>query len=275
MISGATASMAVLYISLVRDHGIQYLFATTILTGVLQVVAGLFRLGVLMRFVSRSVMTGFVNALAILIFLAQIPELTGVGWLTYPMIAAGLAIIYLLPRVTTLVPSPLVTIVVLTTIAMTLHPSGLRIVGDMGELPSSLPSFLIPDVPFTLETVRIILPISLALMVVGLLESLMTASLIDEITDTGSNKYRESTGQGMANIVTGLLGGMGGCAMIGQSMINVRLSRAGAAVDVRGGRLPAHPGRRPGRSGWPDPDGGADRGHDHGLGQHLQLGLAP
>ena len=232
MISGATASMAVLYVSLVRDHGLQYLLATTILTGVLQVLAGLLRLGVLMRFVSRSVMTGFVNSLAILIFLAQVPELTGVGWLTYPMVVAGLAIIYLLPRLTTLVPSPLVTIVVLTAIAMLFHPSGLRTVGDMGELPSSLPSFLIPDVPFTFETLRIILPISLALMVIGLLESLMTASLIDEITDTGSNKYRESAGQGVANIVTGLLGGMGGCAMIGQSMINVRLSRARARLST-------------------------------------------
>ena len=226
MISAATAAMAVLFVDLVRDHGIEYLFATTILTGLLQILAGALRLGVLMRFVSRSVMTGFVNALAILILMAQFPELTGVGWLTYVMVAAGLAIIYLLPRFTTLIPSPLVSIVLLTVAALTLDLPGLRTVSDMGDLPSSLPAFLIPDVPFTVETLRIILPTALALTVVGLLESLMTATLIDDITDTGSDKNRESAGQGLANVATGFLGGMAGCAMIGQSMINVRASHA-------------------------------------------------
>ncbi len=226
MISAATAAMAVLFIDLVRDHGIQYLFAATILTGVLQLVAGYLRLGVLMRFVSRSVMTGFVNALAILILVAQFPELFGINNLTYLFVGLGLAIIYLVPRITTVVPSPLISIVILTIAAVTLDLSSLRTVSDMGELPSSFPAFLIPDVPFTWETLMIILPTALAGTVVGLLESLMTASLIDDITDTGSDKNREAKGQGAANVVTGFFGGMGGCAMIGQSMINVRISGA-------------------------------------------------
>ncbi len=226
MISAATAAMAVLFIDLVRDHGIQYLFATTILAGVFQVIAGALRLGILMRFVSRSVMTGFVNALALIILMAQFPQLTGVGWLTYAMVAIGLAIIYGMPRITTLVPSPLISIVLLTVAAVTFDLGSLRTVSDEGELPSSLPAFLIPDIPFDLETLRIIVPTALALMVVGLMESLMTATLIDDITDTGSDKNREAAGQGIANIVTGFFGGMAGCAMIGQSMINVRISGA-------------------------------------------------
>lgn len=226
MISAATAAMAVLFIDLVRDHGIQYLFATTILAGVFQVIAGALRLGVLMRFVSRSVMTGFVNALAILILMAQFPQLSGVGWLTWATVAVGLVIIYGLPRLTTFVPSPLISIVLLTIVAVTFDLGSLRTVSDEGDLPSSLPAFLIPDIPLDLETLRIIVPTALALMVVGLLESLMTASLIDDITDTDSDKNREAVGQGTANIVTGFLGGMAGCAMIGQSMINVRISGA-------------------------------------------------
>jgi len=221
MISAATAAMAVVLVSLVRDHGLEYLFAATILTGLIQVVVGLARVGVLMRFVSRSVITGFLNALAILIFMAQIPEMTGVPWLTYPIILGGLAIIYLLPRLTHAVPSPLVCIVALTAVSMAFGLD-VRTVGDMGELPSSLPVFLIPDVPFNLETLQIILPYSVTLAVVGLLESLMTASVIDDLTHTSSNKDRESVGQGVANTVTGFLGGMAGCAMIGQSIINVR-----------------------------------------------------
>ncbi|MGY3455139.1 SulP family sulfate permease [Bradyrhizobium sp. LM3.4] len=221
MISAATASTAVLMITLVRDHhGLQYLFAATVLMGLIQIAAGAARLGLLMKFVSRSVMTGFVNALAILIFLAQLPQLTHVRWETYAMVSAGLAIIYLFPYVTKRVPSALVSIIVLT--AFTLW-SGikLRTVGDMGELPSSLPFFAIPQVPFNLETLRIILPYSLAMAAVGLLESLLTASIVDDMTDTGSNKNRECVGQGVANFVTGFLGAMGGCAMIGQSVINV------------------------------------------------------
>ncbi|WP_428675254.1 SulP family inorganic anion transporter [Reyranella sp.] len=220
MISAATASTAVLMTTLVRDHGIQYLFAATVLMGVLQVAAGAARLGLLMRFVSRSVITGFVNALAILIFLAQVPQLTGVGWETYAMVAAGLAIIYLFPFVTKRVPSGLVSIVVLTGFAMF---SGLQVhtVGDMGELPSSLPMFALPNVPLNFETLRIIFPYSLTMAAVGLLESLLTAQIVDDMTDTGSNKNRECVGQGVANFVTGFLGAMGGCAMIGQSVINV------------------------------------------------------
>jgi SulP family sulfate permease len=221
MISAATGAMALVIASLVKEHGLQYLLAATVLTGVLQILAGWAKLGALMRFVSRSVVTGFVNALAILIFMAQLPELTNASWQVYAMTAAGLAIIYGLPHITKAVPSPLVAIVLLTGASIYL---GLNIhkVGDMGELPNSLPVFLMPDVPFNLETLRIILPYSLTLMVVGLLESLMTATIVDEMTDTKSNKNRECVGQGVANIATGFIGGMAGCAMIGQSVINVK-----------------------------------------------------
>ncbi len=221
MISAATAATAVLMVTLVKDHGLQYLLAATVLAGVLQVIAGILKLGFVMRFVSRSVMTGFVNALAILIFMAQLPELINVPPLTYVMIAAGLAIIYLLPRVTNAVPSPLVCIIVLTVITIVLGLD-LRTVGDMGELPDTLPVFLLPDIPLTLETLKIILPYSAGVAAVGLLESLMTASIVDELTDTRSDKNRECIGQGIANTVTGFMGGMAGCAMIGQSIINVK-----------------------------------------------------
>jgi len=221
MISAATAATAVLMVTLVKDHGLQYLLAATVLAGVLQVGAGALRLGYAMRFVSRSVMTGFVNALAILIFMAQLPELIHVPPLTYVMVAAGLGIIYIFPLLTKAVPSPLICIIVLTSITMWLHLD-LRTVGDMGELPSTLPVFLIPQIPFTFETLWIILPYSAAVAAVGLLESLMTASIVDEFTDTTSDKNRECVGQGIANFCTGFIGGMAGCAMIGQSMINVK-----------------------------------------------------
>jgi sulfate permease, SulP family len=220
MISAATASTAVLMITLVRDHGLQYLFAATVLMGIFQILAGALRLGLLMKFVSRSVMTGFVNALAILIFLAQLPQLMHVGWQTYAMVAVGLAIIYLFPLLTKRVPSALVSIIVLTGFTI-FSGIKLRTVGDMGELPSSLPFFAIPQVPFSLETLKIILPYSLTMAAVGLLESLLTATIVDDMTDTGSDKNRECIGQGVANFVTGFLGAMGGCAMIGQSVINV------------------------------------------------------
>jgi len=221
MISAATAAVAVLVAPLVREHGIGYLFAATVLMGVVQIAAGFLRLDLLMQYVSRSVVTGFVNALAILIFMAQLPQLTGVTWVAYAMIAVALAIIYLLPRVTTAVPSPLVAIIAMTAVSIY---GGLDVntVGDMGALPTALPSFMIPDVPFTLDTLRIILPYSVTMAAVGLLESMMTAQIVDDMTDTPSNKRRECKGQGIANIVTGFLGGMGGCAMIGQSVINVR-----------------------------------------------------
>lgn len=221
MISAATGAMALVMVTLVKEHGLQYLLAATLLTGCLQIVAGLIKVGSLMRFVSRSVMTGFVNALAILIFMAQLPEFKGAGPVVYLMVAAGLAIIYILPRFTKAVPSPLVAIIVLTIVAIVMKLD-VRRVGDLGELPSSLPAFFWPDVPLTLETLKIILPYSLALAVVGLLESLMTAQIVDDITDTPSQKNRESSGQGVANIVAGLFGGMAGCAMIGQSVINVK-----------------------------------------------------
>ena len=220
MISAATGAMALVMVTLVKEHGIQYLFAATILTGIFQIIAGVFKVGSLMRFVSRSVVTGFVNALAILIFLAQMPELIGMGTNVYVMTAAGLAIIYGLPYLTKAVPSPLVTILVMTGIAM-YFGLDMRRVGDMGALPTELPFFSFPQVPLTLETLKIILPYSLTLAMVGLLESLMTAAILDEMTDTDSDKNRECAGQGIANSVTGFFGGMAGCAMIGQSVINV------------------------------------------------------
>ncbi len=221
MISAATGAMALVMTTLVKEHGLEYLLAATILTGVFQILAGAFKLGSLMRFVSRSVVTGFVNALAILIFMAQLPEFKGAGVTMYAMVAFGLAIIYILPRFTRAVPSPLICILVLTAISMAVGMD-LRTVGDMGELPSTLPVFLLPDIPLNLETLMIILPYALTLTAVGLLESLMTATIVDDLTDTPSNKSRECAGQGVANIVSGFLGGMAGCAMIGQSVINIK-----------------------------------------------------
>lgn len=220
MVSAATASTAVLMTGLVRDHGVQYLFAATILMGVFQIGAGALKLGRLMRFVSQSVMTGFVNALAILIFLAQLPQLVHVPVATYGLIALGLAIIYLVPRVTKAVPSPLVAIAVLTGLSVALHLD-VRTVADLGELPSALPGFALPAVPWTLDTLRVIAPVALTLAAVGLLESLLTAQIVDDMTDTPSPKNRECVGQGLANMASAVFGGMGGCAMIGQSVINV------------------------------------------------------
>lgn len=224
MISAATGAMALLMVTLVREHGLEYLLAATLLTGVLQIVAGYLKLAELMRFVSRSVVTGFVNALAILIFMAQLPELTNVTYHVYVMTLAGLGIIYLFPYLPVIgksIPSPLVCIVVLTVVYI-VSGMDIRSVGDMGELPDTLPVFLWPDVPLDLETLWIILPYALMLTVVGLLESMMTATIVDDLTDTPSDKNRECKGQGIANIGSGLMGGMAGCAMIGQSVINIK-----------------------------------------------------
>ena len=234
MISAATGAMALLMVTLVKEHGLEYLFAATILTGILQIIAGWVRLGELMRFVSRSVVTGFVNALAILIFMAQLPELIDVPYAVYGMAAAGLGIIYGLPLITRAVPSPLVAIVLLTAVSI-YFGIDVRTVGDMGDLPSTLPVFLIPDIPLNLQTLEIIFPYAVTLMVVGLLESLMTATIVDDLTDTSSNKSRECVGQGMANIASGFLGGMAGCAMIGQSVINVKSGGRGRLSTLSAG----------------------------------------
>ncbi|MFG2784711.1 SulP family inorganic anion transporter [Streptomyces prunicolor] len=225
MISAATGAVALVIAPLNREHGFGYLVAAVILAGVFQIVLGALGVAKLMRFVPRSVMVGFVNSLAILIFVAQVPEMHDVPWAVYPLLAAGLALMVFFPKVTKVVPAPLVSIVVLTVITVA---AGIAVptVGDKGDLPSSLPVPGLPDVPFTPETLRIIAPYALAVALVGLMESLMTAKLVDDITDTHSNKTRESIGQGIANIVTGFFGGMGGCAMIGQTMINVRVSGA-------------------------------------------------
>lgn len=228
MISAATGAMALVLASLVKNHGVDYMLAATLLTGVIQIVAGWLKLGSLMRFISQAVMIGFINALAILIFLAQLPELNpnlaGVSWQTYALTALGLLVVYgfgYLPKIGKWIPSPLATVVLITLVAVGLG-FDVRTVGDMGQLPDSLPAFLLPDVPFNLETLWIILPYSLSLAAVGLLESLLTANLLDEMTESDSNKNQECQGQGIANIVSGLFGGMAGCAMIGQSVINIK-----------------------------------------------------
>ncbi|WP_372469978.1 SulP family inorganic anion transporter [Cellulosimicrobium marinum] len=231
MISAATGAVALVVAPVVREHGVEYLVATVILAGVIQVVLGLLGVARLMRFIPRSVMVGFVNALAILIFTSQLTHLVGVPWQVYPLVAVGIAIMVLLPRWTTVVPAPLVAIVLLTaaTVLAAIH---VPTVGDEGELPESLPSLLLPDVPLNLDTLQVIAPYALAMALVGLLESLLTAKLVDDVTDTHSNKTREAWGQGAANVITGLFGGMGGCAMIGQTMINVKASGARTRIST-------------------------------------------
>jgi SulP family sulfate permease len=231
MISAATGAIALVIAPVAREHGMDHLIATVILAGVFQIVLALSGVARLMRFIPRSVMVGFVNSLAILIFLAQVPHLVDVPWLVYPMVAAGLVIMVAMPRITAAVPGPLVAIVVLTAVVL-LAGFALPDVGDEGELPRSLPSLFLPDVPLDLETFSIIAPYALAMAVVGLLESLLTAKLVDDVTDTHSEKTVEARGQGIANIVTGFFGGMGGCAMIGQTMINVKASGARTRVST-------------------------------------------
>jgi sulfate permease, SulP family len=221
MISAATGAMALVMVTLVAEHGIQYLLAATILTGIIQIILGVLKIGRLMKFIPRSVMVGFVNSLAILIFTAQLPHFVGEKWVMYAMVAVSLVIIYILPRFTKAVPSPLVAIIVMTVFAI-ISGVSVRTVGDMGELTQALPLFLIPQIPFNLETLQIILPYSFALALVGLLESLLTAQIVDDLTDTESDKNKEARGQGIANIVAGFFGGMAGCAMIGQSGINIK-----------------------------------------------------
>lgn len=231
MISAATGAVALVVAPVAREHGVDYLIATVILGGVIQVVLGLLGVARLMRFIPRSVMVGFVNALAILIFLSQLPHLVDVPWAVYPLVAVGIALMVLLPRWTSAVPAPLVAIVLLTA-ATVLAAMDVPTVGDEGELPRSLPTLLLPDVPLTLETLQVVAPYALALALVGILESLLTAKLVDDVTDTHSDKTREAWGQGVANVVTGFFGGMGGCAMIGQTMINVKVSGARTRIST-------------------------------------------
>lgn len=226
MISAATGAMALVIVDLVKDHGVEYLMAVAVLTGIIQIIFGYLKIANYMRFVSTSVMTGFVNALAILYIIAQVREMIDVTFISYPMVILGLVIIYGFPRITKAIPSPLITVLVLT-IAAVVFNIDVRTVGDKGDLPSSLPTFLIPDIPLNLDTLLILLPYAIPLAIVGLLESLMTAQILDEFTDTSSDKHRESRGQGLANVVTGFFGGMPGCAMIGQSVINVRTGGRG------------------------------------------------
>lgn len=236
MISAATGAMALLMVTLVAEHGVEYLFAATILTGVLQMLVGWLRLARYMMFIPRTVMLGFVNALAILIFMAQIPHFVGHGWMTYAAVGAGLVIIYGFPYINRTVPPPLVAIVVLTVAAVTLGLP-MNTVGDMGQLPEGLPFLHVPAVPFTWETLQIIFPVALTLTMVGLLESLLTASIVDDLTDTPSKKNREVRGQGTANIITGFFGGMAGCAMIGQSIINIKSGGLGRLSCLAAGVL--------------------------------------
>ncbi|PPF87238.1 sodium-independent anion transporter [Pseudoclavibacter sp. RFBJ3] len=231
MITAATGAIALVIAPVARDYGMDYFIATVILGGLIQIVLALLGVAKLMRFIPRSVMVGFVNALAILIFISQVPQLLGVPWLVYPLVGAGLLIMYLLPRLTKVVPAPLIAIVLLTGAAVVF---GLNVptVGDQGELPRSLPELFIPNVPLNLEALQIIAPFAIAMAVVGILESLMTAKLVDEITDTHSRKTRETWAQGVANMLSGIFGGMGGCAMIGQTMINVKASGARTRIST-------------------------------------------
>ncbi len=231
MISAATGAVALVIAPVMKEHGLDYLIATVLLAGLLQIVFSLAGAAKLMRFLPRSVMVGFVNALAIVIFMAQIPELVDVPFVVYPMVALGLCILVFLPKFSKVIPAPLVVIVLLTIAALVLGMD-IPTVSDQGELPKSLPTFFIPDVPFSLETLQIIFPYAFAMALVGLLESLMTAKLVDDITDTHSDKTREGWGQGVANLVSGLFGGMGGCAMIGQTMINVKTSGARTRIST-------------------------------------------
>ncbi|UOQ57014.1 SulP family inorganic anion transporter [Leucobacter allii] len=231
MITAATGAVALVIAPVAREHGMDYFIATVLLAGVLQIVLAACGVAKLMRFIPRSVMVGFVNALAILIFMAQLPELIGVPWMVYPLVAVGLLIMIVMPRITKAVPAPLVSIVVVTAAAVVFAIT-VPTVGDTGELPRSLPELVIPNVPLTVETLAIIAPYALAMALVGLMESLMTAKLVDDVTDTHSNKTRESWGQGVANLVSGLFGGMGGCAMIGQTMINVKVSGARTRIST-------------------------------------------
>ena len=231
MISAATGAVALVVAPVVKNYGVEYLFATVILAGIFQVALGLLGVAKLMRFIPRSVMVGFVNALAILIFIAQLPHLIGVPWLVYPLVAAGILIMVFMPRLTKVVPAPLVAIILIT-VAVVVTGLNVPTVGDEGELPHSLPQFLFPAVPLTFETLGRIAPYALAMALVGLLESLMTAKLVDDITDTHSRKTRESLGQGVSNVLSGLFGGMGGCAMIGQTMINVKASGARTRIST-------------------------------------------
>ena len=223
MISAATGAMALLMVTLVKDHGLQYLFATTVLTGMIQILAGYFKVAKLMRFVSQSVVYGFVNALAILIFIAQVPELTRMNSLGYLFVVLGLVVVYLfpyIPKIGKLIPSPLVCIIVLSLIALLLG-TDMRTVSDLGHFPDTLPIFLMPDIPLNLETLKIIFPYAITLATVGLLETMMTTTIVNEATESEGDRHKECRGQGIANIVSGFMGGMAGCAMIGQSIINV------------------------------------------------------
>lgn len=223
MISAATGAMALLMVTLVKDHGLQYLLATTILTGTIQIIAGYFKVAKLMRFVSQSVVYGFVNALAILIFVAQIPEISLMNMTGYLFILLGLVIVYLfpyVPKIGKLIPSPLICIIILSIVSILLG-SDLRTVSDLGEFPDTLPIFLIPEIPLNLHTLSIIFPYAITLATVGLLETMMTTTIVNEVTQTESDRHKECRGQGIANVVSGFMGGMAGCAMIGQSIINV------------------------------------------------------
>lgn len=226
MISAATGAMALVIVSLVKDHGLQYLLAATILTGIIQIIFGMLKIARLMKFIPNAVMIGFVNSLAILVFIAQTPHFIGGDIVTWAFLLATIALIYAIPFVIKGIPAPLIAVVILSAVAI-YSGFNLNTVGDMGTITQSLPSFLIPDIPFNLETLMIILPYSLALAVVGLVESLLTASILDDMTASESDKNKEARGQGIANVINGFFGGMAGCAMIGQSVINVKSGARG------------------------------------------------
>lgn len=231
MITAATGAIALVIAPVAREYGLDYFIATVILGGVFQIILAVLGVAKLMRFIPRSVMVGFVNALAIMIVTAQLPQLLGVPWLVYPLVAGGLAIMVLMPLVTKIIPAPLVAIVVLTALVVVMAIN-VPTVGDEGDLPESLPVLFLPNIPLTWETFTIIAPYAIAMALVGLLESLLTAKLVDDVTDTRSRKTREAWAQGVANVLSGFFGGMGGCAMVGQTMINVKVSGARTRIST-------------------------------------------
>ena len=231
MITAAAGSVALVIAPLVKAHGVEYVLPAVILAGVVQIVFGTTGLARLMRFIPRSVMIGFVNALGILIFMAQVPHLLGVPWLVYPLFALTVLIVLVLPRITRAVPAPLVAIVVVTAIVIIAHLT-VPNVGDEGSIGGSLPGITPLLVPLNLETLQIIWPTALSVAFVGLMETLLTAKLVDDITETRSHKSRESWALGVANILAGFYGGIAGCAMIGQTIVNVKMGRARTRIST-------------------------------------------
>lgn len=221
MVSAAAGSMALVMAALIQSHGLEYMVAATILTGGLQLLFGYLGIHKLIRYIPQTVMFGFVNALAILIFLAQVQQLPNQTIWSYLMVVSSIALIYLIPKFITVVPPALIVILIMTLLSF-FFKDHLQTVGNLGEMQTITPKMMLPNVPFSFETLRIIFPTAFALTIVGLIESLLTIPIVDRMTNSTSDSQREVKAQGLANLVTGLFGGQAGCAMIGQAVINVK-----------------------------------------------------